>query len=88
MTALLNGGNAGLNRITAVKKQPSLRMASLQGGFRNTYSRKTGSSQAIYQLPATLKIKEYTIYLAGAFGQQGFSVEPQDELVAPGHNTT
>ena len=25
---------------------------------------------------------------AGVLGQQGFSVEPQDELVAPGHNTT
>jgi len=28
------------------------------------------------------------LVVSGAFGQQGFSVEPQDELVAPGHNTT
>ena len=33
-------------------------------------------------------MNENMISFAGAFGQQGFSVEPQDELVAPGHNTT
>ena len=63
-------------------------MASLQGWFRNTYSKEIGTSQAIYQLPANFKTNEYMISFSGAFGQQGFSVEPQDELVAPGHNTT
>ena len=60
--------------------------------FRNISKKTKGIYEYTnFEYPLQVSL-DYTYFeylsFAGALGQQGFSVEPQDELVAPGHNTT